>query len=122
MIKVRSKKTGITAEWSERTFELNKRGMENGTIPFELISKEENIPTPLAIEDFLKQSEKKKVAPVVVEDKVETPVVDEKEVVAISYEDMTVKELRKILQVRGETKVFTNKANLIKMIEDDNSK
>ena len=71
MIRVRNIRTGIESSWSDRTYELNKQGMERGTIPYELITESPDVPTPISIEDFL--SQKKTIVVKDVEDKAVEP-------------------------------------------------
>ena len=59
MIRVRNLKTGVEAEWSEKTYELNKTGMERGTIQFEVVSESPDVPAPISIEQFLNPEKKK---------------------------------------------------------------
>jgi hypothetical protein len=93
-MKVRNKKTGVVQEWSSRTYDLNKKAMENGTVPFEVVGEEE-IPAPLPIEDFLNSIEKKSVDVVVAK---APEVAPEKEV---ALDTLTVKELRQLCEDKG---------------------
>jgi len=67
MIRVRNKKTGVESTWSQMTYDINSKAMEQGSIPFELISESETAPTPITIQEFLQ----KKNPVNVVEDKPE---------------------------------------------------
>lgn len=95
MITVRNKKTGVESTWSQMTYDINKKAIEQGTIHFELISESENAPTPITIQEFLQ-----KKSPVsVVEDKPEA-----KEVEVIETPETMLDEIMGTNKKKGKRK------------------
>lgn len=74
MVRVRNLKTGVEAEWSASTYELNKKGIEQGTISFEVITDSPEVAKTMTIEDFLGQKKSQVVNDV--EDKQPEPIIE----------------------------------------------